>query len=223
MIIGLCGLAGSGKDTVADFLVNNHEFVKVALADPLKRICKDVFYFTDEQLWGPSAERNKLDERYPRKPTREEFIDGDRAEFLTPRHALQQLGTEWGRSCYNNVWVDYALRVADTLKRGGFYYDAKSGIRFLSHVQMQSDWVRGKSNVVISDVRFFNEVDAINNKGGRVWKIERPGAGLQGAAAAHASEKLDIPEEHFQHVIVNDGTLSQLEYGVGQLLRESTA
>ena len=61
MIVGITGLAGSGKDTAADFLVKNHGFVKVALADVLKRACKEFFAFTDEQLWGPSEKRNAID------------------------------------------------------------------------------------------------------------------------------------------------------------------
>jgi len=48
MIIGVAGNAGSGKDTVADHLVKHHGFVKVALADPLKRICREVFDFSEE-------------------------------------------------------------------------------------------------------------------------------------------------------------------------------
>jgi hypothetical protein len=264
MIIGLCGVAGSGKDTVADFLVKNHAFVKVALADPLKRICKDVFAFTDEQLWGPSAERNKPDERYPREeesavaheercikcealhvnpkpgtlikrvgeslykkpcPKGGEHEIRQAARFgqhyLTPRFALQQLGTEWGRNCYPNVWVDYALRVALVLKDGGFYYDAKSGVRFLSQLESRSDWVKGKKDVVISDVRFLNEVEAIRSAGGYVWKIERPGAGLEGAAAEHASEKLDIPEDLFSFIVGNDSTLEALEKGTALMLEET--
>ena len=115
MIIGLLGVAGSGKDTVADIFVRDHNFVKVAFADPLKRICKDVFAFTDEQLWGPSEKRNAPDERYLRRKIENEFLDHIGDEYLTPRFALQQLGSEWGRNCYPNVWVDYALRVAKTL------------------------------------------------------------------------------------------------------------
>ena len=48
MILGISGLAGSGKDTVADILVKHQQCVKVSFADPLKRICRDVFDFTDE-------------------------------------------------------------------------------------------------------------------------------------------------------------------------------
>ena len=68
-LIGICGRSGSGKDTVADILVRDYGFVKVACADPLKRTCRDVYRFTDEQLWGPSKKRNAPDMRYPREHT----------------------------------------------------------------------------------------------------------------------------------------------------------
>lgn len=63
-IIGLLGHAGSGKDTVADFLVTNYGFIKMSLADEMKRFARRVFEFTDEQLWGPSSCRNAVDHRY---------------------------------------------------------------------------------------------------------------------------------------------------------------
>jgi hypothetical protein len=118
-LIGISGFAGSGKDTVADWLVREKAFVKLSLADPIKRICKDVFDFSDEQLWGPSEKRSEPDKRYVRtmKTTLADYCDGEifaelyhkgsepiteeeRRKFatewmkvyLTPRHALQQLG-----------------------------------------------------------------------------------------------------------------------------------
>ena len=63
-ILILGGTAGSGKDTVADFLVKNHRAVKVALADPMKRLARQVFVFSDDQLWGPSSSRNAADQRF---------------------------------------------------------------------------------------------------------------------------------------------------------------
>ena len=232
MILGLCGNAGSGKDTIADFLVKNHGFVKVALADPLKRICKEVFDFTDEQLWGPSEKRNEPDLRYVRalgshittwnqerqtyntEPTPEED------EYLTPRYALQQLGTEWGRDCYGNVWVDYALRVAKELLRrpnGEVLYTPQTGLVEVDNVK------RRCKGVVISDVRFLNEVDAINKAWGTVWRIERPGAGLEGAAGQHASEQelLSIPGEKTPISIRNTGTLESLEHLVAVALQQT--
>ncbi len=62
-IIGVCGQAGSGKDTVANYLAE-YGFVKIALADPIKRFGYLVFLFTEDQLWGPSQSRNSVDLRY---------------------------------------------------------------------------------------------------------------------------------------------------------------
>jgi len=66
LLIGVSGSAGAGKETVANYLVDGAGFVKVSFADPLKRICKDVFDFSDEALWGASEFRSQPDKRYPR-------------------------------------------------------------------------------------------------------------------------------------------------------------
>jgi hypothetical protein len=62
-IILLSGQAGSGKDTVAGYLVKNHAAAALAMADPMKRLGL-VFNFTEDQLWGPSESRNAEDERF---------------------------------------------------------------------------------------------------------------------------------------------------------------
>lgn len=177
MLLGIAGLAGSGKDTVANMLVERFAFTKVSLADPLKRICKDVFDFTDEQLWGPSEHRNAPDARW----------DG-----LTPRYALQQLGTEWGRRMHPDVWVRYMIRSAQAQK----------------------------ADVVTADVRFPNELEAIHAAGGKVWKIIRPNAGLEGEAATHSSETaLDGYDAKFDAIIFNDASLGDLEDAVCKIAR----
>ncbi len=63
-IIGVSGQAGSGKDTVANYLCEEYGFTKIALADPIKRFGYHVFHFSEEQLWGPSYCRNAVDHRY---------------------------------------------------------------------------------------------------------------------------------------------------------------
>lgn len=75
-IIILCGAKRAGKDTVADILCSQFEYRKLRIADPLKRICKDVFGFTEEQVEGNSKE--VLDPRYN----------------VTPRYIMQVFGTE---------------------------------------------------------------------------------------------------------------------------------
>jgi hypothetical protein len=209
MIIGICGLAGSGKDTAADSLVLGHHFVKLAFADLMKRFCKEVFDFSDEQLWGPSANRNAPDPRYPRKVYGSDEVH----EYLTPRYALQTLGTEWGRDCYPNVWVDYALRKAKELDGAeGVHYDAKLGIFRCARPRIEG--------VAISDVRFWNELESIKKAGGKVIRVKRSGAGLGGANGLHPSEveQASIADACFDAVIQNDGSLADLHDKVGEVL-----
>lgn len=42
-LIGISGKAGSGKDTVADYLFEKYGFLKIAFADPLKSAASDIF------------------------------------------------------------------------------------------------------------------------------------------------------------------------------------
>ena len=253
VIIGISGKAGSGKDTVADFLVKNHSFVKVSLADPLKRICQDVFGFSYAQLWGPSEMRNAPDERYPRstflygvsEPKSVKLIDGRLppsdfdgveeamknmkpvTEYLTPRRALQQLGTEWGRACYPNIWIEYGLRVAkrledrvtlgDRLGDPMGYLPELGLVPLHEHPSLNDDI----SGTVFADIRFKNEVAEFKKAGAKLIRIVRGGAGLSGAAAQHVSEaeQDQIPDTEFDAVIHNEGTLEDLRLQVESVLR----
>lgn len=60
MLVGVCGKAGAGKDTVADYLVNNHSFKKISLADPIKRMVKDVFVLDDHTVYDRVAREQPL-------------------------------------------------------------------------------------------------------------------------------------------------------------------
>lgn len=176
-IIGITGHAGAGKDTAADILATWLDAQKLALADPLKRFCREVYDFTEEQLWGPSAKRNEPDPRYRR-------VDGS---CLTPREALQTLGTEWGRRCYEDTWIDLGVRRAQEIAVA--------------------------RHAIITDVRFPNEFIKIRCAGGLLLRIRRPGCGGAVGLAGHASEAAqdDIPDATFDAVILNEGTLGDLQ------------
>lgn len=96
MIIGLLGKKGVGKDTCADYIVKKYQYNKYSFAQPLKEICRILFGFTDEQLYG--IEKEKLDEKWN----------------ITPRLALQFVGTELFRNQLNkiipnmdeNIWIN---------------------------------------------------------------------------------------------------------------------
>lgn len=238
-LIGITGKAGSGKDTVADILCRNHGFVRVTLADVMKRFCKEIFGFADEQLWGPSEFRNAPDKRFPRKHSwpqgdvntysSEMFLPcsccGLRADapysdepcYLTPRFALQRLGTEWGRDCFEDVWIDYAMRVTDALLIGEKYRRHSYTAQLGSHDRGEGQGPEEIRGVVIPDVRFPNELARVRSENGRIW--HRPGkTSLSTSAAAHLSERsIDGDEECDARILWQDDP-KMLESVIAMLL-----
>jgi hypothetical protein len=168
MIIGLCGLAGSGKDSVSAILSRRHGFAYISFAGPIYQAVSEITGLAPAQL----KDRGLKEQPIP---------------WLgkSPRELLQTLGTEWGRQMVNqDIWIKLAMRRAAEYER-----------------------------VAITDVRFENEAEAIEAAGGQVWLVERPGAGLAGAAGGHSSEA-GIPGHLVNQVVRNIGTLDDLEEAV---------
>ena len=63
MIIGICGLIGSGKDTIADHLVDDHSFVKLSFADKLKDSVATMFDWNRDLLDGKTEQSRKWREQ----------------------------------------------------------------------------------------------------------------------------------------------------------------
>lgn len=188
VIIGVSGHAGCGKDTFADRLEKRHNFVKVGLADPLKRFCGQVFGFTEEQLWGPSDSRNAVDPMWG----------------ISPRVALQTLGTEWGRKLHPDVWVRKAISTAVEVLEYDLDYDRSGSWR--GYDMYRPTPARG---VVIPDCRFKNEMQAIKDAGGFTVRIIRPGSEGKVGIEGHQSEaeQNDVPNSEFDFVIYNNRDL----------------
>jgi len=230
MIVGICGLTKSGKSAAADVLVKDHGYVAVAFGDALKRILMELFNFTEEQLWG--SKKEVPDERYPR-PTHE-FDDGEqwckvcgmlihdtelvggikrlKTCYLTPRYAMQTLGTEWGRKCYSNVWVEQTMRVVDDLLHFPFRYTPSVGL-----IQDGDESVES-SNVVIPDVRFKSEMDGVAGAGGKLVRITRPGHEKPKWDHPSETEQLTVPDSEFDYIIHNNGTLEDLALKVEEMM-----
>jgi hypothetical protein len=100
MIIGLVGYIGSGKGTVGDILVRNHQYTKFAFADALKDATATIFMWPRGLLEGDSnasrAFRERVDTWWSHKLGYE----------VTPRLILQKMGTEACRNgIADNIWI----------------------------------------------------------------------------------------------------------------------
>ena len=100
MIIGICGLIGSGKGTVADILVEQHNYEKLSFADKLKDGVSSVFGWDREMLEGDTDESRKWREE------EDKFWTEETGETVTPRLILQLFGTDCMRNgFYDGIWV----------------------------------------------------------------------------------------------------------------------
>jgi len=90
MLIGICGKAGAGKDTVGDYLKRHYGFNGIALADPIKRLVKDVFVLDDHTVYNREAREQPLEQW----------------DEWSVRKLLQFVGTELFREKIDDaIWV----------------------------------------------------------------------------------------------------------------------
>lgn len=145
-IVAFTGLAGSGKSTAAAYLVKRHGYERVRFAGPLKAMMA-ALGCTPEQIDGSEKE-----------------LPCDLLGGKSPRHAMQTLGTEWGRDLITpDLWIR-AWQAAVAKVPAGV-------------------------PIVVDDCRFPNEGEAVRAAGGVIVRIERPGAGT---SSVHASEQQTI-------------------------------
>ena len=101
MIIGVCGFIGSGKDTIADYLVNFHGFRRESFASTLKDAVSQVFGWDREMLEGHSKES-----RAWRETPDPWWAKRLAMPHLTPRYILQNWGTEVCRQGFHDdIWI----------------------------------------------------------------------------------------------------------------------
>ena len=175
MLIGLAGPIGAGKSSVAAHLHLEHGWhPALAFADPIKDGLCAMFSISREQL------------EQMKRP------NADLAPGVPTRQALQTLGTEWGRSLSNDLWVEAMRRRINKL----LLWQTIPGI-------------------VIDDVRFENEASFIRAHGGIV--IHMRNGEPKFPRCAHISEQpLAIHDDDF--VLANDGTTNDLFRKVDRLL-----
>jgi len=105
VIVGLVGFIGAGKGTVADVLVERHDFFKESFANSVKDAVSSVFGWNRALLEGDTPESRAWREQD------DEFWSKKLGKPFSPRLALQLMGTEAGRDVFHpDLWVHTVLR-----------------------------------------------------------------------------------------------------------------
>ena len=224
MIIGISGRIGSGKDTVGSIIqyldlckkanktnLSYSEYINSAgwitdweikkYAGKLKQMASlltgiPVEDFEDQEFkksylgaeWG-TVKSNPLNA----VPV---FADVSFNELMSVRELLQKLGTEAIRDgLHPNAWVNALMCEYKRPKMSEY----------------------NPSNWIITDVRFPNELEAIEDVKGLTLKVIRPVKKSKTTARLHPSET-SLDKARFNYTIVNDGSIEDLIEKVRQIL-----
>ena len=185
VLLGLMGTKGSGKTTGATYLVENYDFIDKSFAECLKRECKELFLFTDEQVFGTQEQKETPDPRW---------------FGCSPRKALQYVGTDLLRNNLDTIMPGLGKNI------------------FTHHFKLWYEAELKKNpnlRIVVSDVRFQNEIDFIQRLGGVVIKIDRPGTLTNDM---HPSELELQSITSYNYLVNNSGSLVEFYEHIQQYL-----
>ncbi len=188
-LIGLIGKKRVGKDTFAAVLVEEFGFARVAFADPLKEMALTI----DPFLVG--GWDSSLDDEFLATAVANFGWEEVKDTYPEARRFLQRLG-DGVRQFDPDFWLDAGMDTAD-----GYRYGSREEPNvFITERTSQRP-------VVITDVRYPNEADAIRDAGGTLIRIVRPGAD---DGDTHASETA-LDDYPVDDVVTNTGSVFELE------------
>lgn len=194
-IIGICGLIGSGKGTVADILVLDHDFKKISFADKVKDGASAIFGW-DRSLLEGDTDRSRI-----WREKEDEFWTQEMGQTVTPRLVLQLLGTDCMRyGFYDGIWVSL---VKKHMVENPHYNYVIPDVRFPNEMNMIHE-LGGE----VWQVRRGEQPEWF----GSAILDNTTGSNLMDAYEVHVSEwKWIDHNEKFDKIIYNDSTLDQLE------------
>lgn len=204
--IAFAGRAGSGKDTAANYLIERYGYRKISFAEPVKRICKGIFDWPDDDpRWREAYQRFGTD--FGRLLDPEVWI----------KHFKETLSFEHNEQC---------LRAMD-FKKCNLEYANK-----LFLCRPKYTCTKNLFNFACTDVRFPNEAQWLIDNGWLVVvvqtatseRIERLGkrdGNVNIKALNHKSELCvrEIQSLPGVKMIFNNGTIPELYAEVENLLR----
>jgi hypothetical protein len=209
-IIGIVGFIGSGKDTVADYLVNLHQFRRESFANSLKDAVSAVFGWERDMLEGRTKQSREW-----RETVDEFWAKRLKMPKLTPRWVLQYWGTEVvRRGFHDDMWVaslENRLRKStdDVIITDCRFPNEIKAIRNAGGKVIRI--VRGPEPEWYDDARSMNKGASRNMS----WALSKARIDKLGI---HASETAWVGTK-FDTVLDNNGTLDELYSQIETMLK----
>lgn len=196
-IIGMCGKGGSGKDTVADYLVENYNFHRVAAADAMK---EDLCRYLDMDLNTLESIKNKSVDL---------IDDNEKVGEFSIRRFLQLYGMDMRYRISDTYWL--RTSIDNKIRELELELGATDNNPVSEHALQ----------IVVSDVRFEIEFDFIKNNGGKIFYIEGR-TGLTEEESNHVSEQFvnTTARDRCDMVIDNSQTIDDLYIKIKELMNE---
>jgi len=195
IIIGLTGLPGSGKDTIADALVAHLGFTKMSFAEALYIEVAEAFGVSTELLQERSTKESEFGYLHFDASNDRDFVrcmidaGHDPLQSRSPRWLLQQWGTEYRLAQNQSYWIE------------------KVSARVVSAS------IRGERRFVCTDVRFNAEAAWLEVIGNgptdisvEIWQVARDNC----LRSEHASDK-GLHPSHIDMTFYNASTVGALQ------------
>lgn len=205
--LAFCGKKCCGKSTLTSFLVKNYNYREMSFADPLKKTVIDLF---------------RIDPKYCYDPEWKEQIIPKLN--VSARTLLQITGTELFRNALPKLIPELTLEfvnedknlTCDTIdNKGNDKSLAKTNTSDIKKTKC-SLWIYSMyqrleevslyDKIVISDLRFEDEAEALRALGFTIIRITRPGKGTDKDIDCHSSES----GCSYDLEILNDKTIDDL-------------
>ncbi len=223
IVLGLHGKKGHGKTTLAEHLVARHGFIRLRFAAPLKEVIgAELFGMTEAQTDGWLKESPCLDltgmsaavlaqrtvELLP--PGESATLDPDELvrrwrgiywrlfsgprRLYAPREVLQVVGGGARERIGERIWIDLLLARLRAMSTGE------------------------ATRIVIDDVRYPDEKEALESLGGQVWRLVRTDLPASGDRDRSETACDHLPDVAFAAVLRRSGSREDFLAQVDRLL-----
>lgn len=185
-IVGICGKAGAGKSTVAEYLVKHYQAGKLAFADPLRAMLMpaiDLLYYNEPV--------EVVEEKI--KAKKDEPID---CFGTSPRKLLQGIGALM-REHNPDVFVKLTQRKIDMLNELDSIILKFTGVPTTHAV-----------TYVIDDLRYDNEAQWIKDSGGKIFRLTRPEEMLRKVPKHHSEN--GVSDDYIDLEFNNDDNIDTI-------------